>query len=717
MINARLSSRLVRLFEHSVLTTDVARALRSSVAFIAAWLGCLWTGHPALAVYVATAAQNLTLVDVRGDYRARLAVLLTMTVVMAASVFAGTLTGNNVVSATLMMGALALLGGAWRHLSGDYGPNLAVISTLLFLIALSQPGDAHAGAVLMGGVALGCVGGIFLHLAGWCFRPQHAVRHAVAESWVAASDLIAALRSAANDGPPETEQLAGKENALRTAVDATLKTLETATTKKRRLFFQHLDQATQLAARLATRVSAFHTALEPIRPQPDFEQIAPSLDLLLQALANAARSAALTLITHRPEQQIALEVRLRRCADLTRLLDARLTSLKETNSDQAQAKRMLAQIGELLPVIRTTVAETVDHGVAHVTWALRLPELSGMSLRTFNSWLNPAPQLEPVLVRHALRLAMLTMMAVAVYKWFHIPRGYWIAFTIIIVLQPDYGSTRQKAGQRIAGTLAGCALGSLLIWVRLPFGLLMSLTAVTAFYFAYFLKRRYGLAIFFVTLMLVLIMDAVEPLSWYFTLARLLSTLAGGTMALLAALLLWPQWEQDQFPKILAAGVRANRNYLAAVAAAMVQGGPFAGEVVQKKREAERANSLAAASLQRLLGEPTAQQNRAERAAALTACNQRLTRSLTVLAAHLNAREPFRAPEFPVLSKTIEEMLKTLAGEIETGTTSVTASHPEPSTPPDSNTPAAGLIYGQLARIVAEIEAMALAKETPSPVH
>jgi len=713
MNTSRLSSRVNRLLEHSVLTTDVARALRSSVAFTAAWVVCLWAGHPAVAVFAATAAQNLTLVDVRGDYRVRLAILLTTTLVMAASVFAGTLTGNNVWSATLMMGALALLGSAWRHLSADYGPNLAIISALLFLFALSQPGDWRAGVLVAGWVLLGCAGGILIQLCGWFIRPQHPVRHAVAECWVAASDLITAMRTEANATPSDVEPLAGKESAVRAAVDRTLHALEAATTKRRLVFFKHLDDATQIAARLATRVSAFHTALEPIREHSDFGKLEPSIDLLLNALANAARSAALTLITHRPEQLMALDVRLRRCGHLIHILDGRFAALDSAGAGVAQSRQMLAEVADLLPTIGSAIAETVDHGSAHATFALRLPELGGLSLRSLSSWLNPAPRLDPILFRYALRVAVVTMVAVGVYKGLAVPRGYWIAFTAIIVLQPDYGSTRQRAGQRIFGTLAGCAVGSSLLWVQLPVAVLISLTAVMAFCFAYFLKRRYGLAIFFVTLMLVLITDAVEPLKWEFTLARMLSTLAGGGMALFAALLFWPKWEQEQFPKILAAGVRANRNYLAAIAAALRRGEPFAGEVVQKKREAERANSLTAASLQRMLGEPSRQQNQVERAAALTASNQRLTRAATVLAIHLNKREPFKHPEFDTAVKAIEEALETLAQEIESGKTPAKPIAGSITTPPSRPDPSAELVYGQYARIVTEIEAMQMAESIP----
>lgn len=698
-----------------MLTTDVARALRSSIAFMAAWVACLVAGHPEIAPFAATAAQNVALTDVRGDYRARFAILLTMTVVMAASAMAGTLAGGNILTATLMMGAMALIGGCWRHLSGDYGPNLAVVSALLFLIALAQPGDFHGGAKLAGWIALGGGGAILLQISAWFFRPQHHLRHAVAESWVAASDLITAMRTEADDGRPCAANFGEKENALRATLDRTWNALGAATGKKPTAFMTHLDTATHIAGRLATRVTAFNTAVEALRPRPEFAAIAPTLDSVLRSTASAARSAALTLITHRSEQFIALEVRLRRCAHLIQILDARLAALSAADTDVAQARHLLGQVNELLPVVQSTLAETVDHGTSHSSFPLRLPELGELSTRSLGSWLNPAPQQDSVLVRYSLRVAVVTMLAVAVYKWFDVPRGYWIAFTALVVLQPDYGATRQRAGQRIVGTLAGSVLGTALLWVKLPLPLILVLAGVMAFCFAYVLKRRYGLAVFFVTLMLVLITEAVAPVHLDFTVGRLLSNVAGGVLALLAALFFWPSWEQEQFPKIIAAAMRANRKYLETIGARLIAGEPFTGDAIQTKRGAERANSLATASLQRLLGEPPAQQNNVERAAALMAYNQRVTRALTVLAVHLNRRERLDAGEISRVVEKTGRALENLAHAIEQKreateqeALTIAASHREPAGKETSS----DLVHSQFIKVATEIDAMTLALKT-----
>ena len=78
--------------------------------------------------------------------------------------------------------------------------------------------------------------------------------------------------------------------------------------------------------------------------------------------------------------------------------------------------------------------------------------------------------------------------------------------------------------------------------------------------------------------------EAMIPVDLSFTVARLLSTLTGGLLALLAAFLLWPKWEREQFPRIIAAALRTNRKYIETIAAYFILGEPFAGDAVRIKR-------------------------------------------------------------------------------------------------------------------------------------
>ena len=73
-----------------------------------------------------------------------------------------------------------------------------------------------------------------------------------------------------------------------------------------------------------------------------------------------------------------------------------------------------------------------------------------MSCRPLASALNLTWRVDPALIRFTLRLAVLMVAGVVVFKTWALPHGYWLPFTVIVVLQPDYGSTRQRAAPCLA---------------------------------------------------------------------------------------------------------------------------------------------------------------------------------------------------------------------------------------------------------------------------
>lgn len=624
-----------RFVEHFELRPDAARALRGMVAFALPLALCHWWNRPAEAIFISTAALNLSLPDLRGAYPVRVGIIATMIVLAAGSVFLGVACAENPTSAVLAMGAVALFGGVWRHLSADYGPAMAVSSALLFLLGLSQPGGWPVARHLAELTGLGGAFAAALHGCTWLFRPQHALRYAVAETWVAASDLVAAMRPrAAPDDHSRSEAIARLERELRAALDRTFLILGEAESRKPTKLIANLEEMRVEVVHLTMRVIACNTFLESIANRPDFLGCLPVMDSVLKAASDAARSVAVTLIMHRPENLAASKVRMRRCEHLLKALDEQIASVAD-DVETAQLRAALAQVGRVLSRLPTSLAKTADHSQTRLTLAASLPEIGAYSIRSFSSWLRPAPRPDPVLVRHSARLAVFAMLAVALYKGWGIPRGYWIAFTIMVVLQPDYGSTRQRAAARIGGTLGGSALASALLCIKLPLFLLDVFAAAAAFVFAYFLKRRYWLAICFVTLNLVLITETLSTVHEEFMATRVGATLLGGGLALVAARLFWPIWEGEKFPALLASAVRANRVFLLSLFAGLGPPAPGSDNPLMARRRAENANRHVAASVERLLGEPAEIQENPERAAALATYCQRITRALTALAVQL----------------------------------------------------------------------------------
>jgi uncharacterized membrane protein YccC len=713
MNTAKLSAEAEKAIQQESLRPEFSRALRGTAAFVGPLLLFQVIGATADVYFAAIGAQIVALTDVRGAYRFRLAILLAVAAVITGATLLGALASQQAVVAVLGMGGLALLSGLWRHLSWDYGPGLGVSSALLFIVALAlPPGHGpilhHAGFTL-----LGACWGIGLHALLWPFRPQHALRQATAESWLAVSELFAAMRpDATHPDQDRTKLTAARELELRTALDRTAATLAAATTRRTAPLVAHLTELHLTAARLGTRAVALNASLEGLLARPDFARIAPTVDSVLHAFTNLTRSVALTTITHRPENFAISEVRLRRCANLVSVLAGHLDSLRP-DVEIATAKELLRQIGVHLIATEKALRETVDRGAAPVGFPLRLPDLSVLSPRALSSWINPAPHLDPVLVRHTLRMVVLTMAAIALYKVLGVPRGYWIAFTVIVVLQPDYGATRKRAGQRILGTLAGSLVASGLLWIRMPLPLLDVLIAASVFGFAYNQKQRYGLAVFFITLMLVFLTETTAPVTMEFTVTRLLCSLAGGGLALIGALLFWPSWERQRFPFAMATAIRANQVYLEAVTGCIFAGTAFVSSAVQTKRAAENANSNASASLQRMLGEPANRRSNAELAAALAHGNVRMTRAITILAVQIQAGAPVAAPALVQTVRQTAEALDALAQAVESEETTPAEvarriqALDQLETPPDNERQL--LVRTQLGKIATEMSAMLLA--------
>lgn len=711
-----LFAHLRHYLEEQRLQPDINRGLRATVGFMGAFLATAWWHLPIEVSFAAIAAQNVAMMDIRGAYPLRLSLLLAMTAIVAGSCWLGAVAADHLVAGLLAMGLIVFLGGVWRHLSPDYGISLAINSAFLLMLALAMPGGDiaarhHFLAALGGGLW-----GVFVQVSLWPFRAEHPLRRAVSDSWLALSDLIAVLEP--DDAPPDARhrRIVAQEALLRTTLDQTTATLAAAHAGRKRPHLAELEELNQAAARFATRLVAFNTALETLMSRPDFAALAPSFGPVLTSLTNLTRNTALTAVSRQPSHLVAAEVRFQRLGNLIQALQDRLLAQTEDAADARQLAFILGQIAGLIPRLGTTLRATVDRANERAAFSVELFDLHTWTLRPLASALNFSWRPDPALVRFIVRLAVLEVVGVAAFELLDLSHGYWLPLTILVVLQPDYGSTRLRAGQRVFGTLAGSALASIVLWLALPKIVLLVAMAVTMFLFAFFLKRNYGYAVFFITLFVVLITETETRITWAFTAERLGITLAGGLIALLAAQLFWPAWERQFFPGILARALRANRDYVRVIGDRLASGGGYDAGAIALKRAAEKANSAVFTSLQRMSADPKAQQEGIEAAGALANGNQRMTRALTVVALHLATGAPLQRPELGRFVQLAVEILETLAVVSETG-------RPDPArlrtlrktldtltlNAPAGVGPLEHSAYSQFARGVTELGAMLIA--------
>ncbi len=640
---------------------DLARATRATTGLMLPLLLAETGQIPLQLIFAAIAAQNTAMADVRGSYSLRLAILSSGAMLLGIAAGLGSMSAQHLWMALMFAGVMAVIAGLLRHLSSDYGPPLSVPTVLIFLMAsATSPGQAdvfsHAVSTWAGGAL-----GILLQMALWPFRPQHPLRRATAECWQEAANLVSIFNS---DQPKSKkgEATAIQQTQLRTTLDRTLVTLNAATSKRMRPLVARLERLHMLCARFSTQILALDTALETRGLARGLAETAGAFQPVFQSLENVARAVALTIVSRQPSHLTSLEVRLRR---LTNLLTAARTRLNARTEDLPLGLNLidiLAQVEGLVPEVKAAVREIIDRARERGAFSLELLDLHTWRLGTLRAALNLSPRLDRPLMRYILRLASLLIPSVLVHTWLGIPHGYWLGLTLVVVMQPDYGSTRQRAAERVLGTLLGSVLASALLYLKLPHLVLLAAAGVNSFLFALFLKRRYDVAVVFLTLLVVLLTEIGGPVDWRLTIERVVCTLAGGGLALVAAHFFWPSWEKDRFQPLMSKALLASCGYIELLCRRLREGTGRGEELIPAKRRLESANSEVFASLQRMYSEPKHRADILQDAAAMANGNLRLARVLNLLLLHLNSRPgPVSDPEFSKWESTACHALGVLA--------------------------------------------------------
>jgi uncharacterized membrane protein YccC len=471
-------------------------------------------------------------------------------------------------------------------------------------------------------------------------RPQHPLRRTVSDTWLALSNLFSALAvDGAAPDPGREPRIAEAEAAFRAAQEQATAVILGAR-RRPGTMVSHLSELNLQAAELFTLGGAFGGVLDSLMRRPDFAAVAPSFAPVLTAFTNTARTVALAVVSRQPSHLRIVDLRLRRLTNLLSVLRERVSARTGRSDEGARLADIVDQLTRRLPAVEAALRATIARADEREAFSLELFDMDTWKLKPLAAAVDLSLRVDPSLVRYSLRSAALTMLGVVALMELHLRHGYWLPFTMMVVLQPDYGSTRKRAAQRVLGTLAGSVLASGILLLHLGEWAAFAATAATGFIFNYCLKRSYGFAVVFITLFVVLLTETGGSVNLWFAVERLGTTLAGGLLALLAAFLFWPSWERDRFPPILAAALRANRAYLEALTRRIAQGGAPDTASLHAKRVSESANGLVFSSLRRLSGDPKNRQEMIERAAALANGNARLTRALNAVLLHMEPGVP-----------------------------------------------------------------------------
>jgi uncharacterized membrane protein YccC len=641
---------------------SIGKAVRVVLALILPLIWGMVTGHMGPAVWMAIAAQTLTTVTIRGAYPLKLLILSGAVVACAVCAALGTLMGNHWIMAVGLMMILAFLGGFVRQ-SGDHGPGITISVLLLYLLTLDHPGDSRTAAEMFLWVLEGGILALLSTLIAWAFVPFSPFRRSIALTWKALADWLEVFSLQFDKSGTEAREneLDEKELSLRNELTNSMETLsrrQAIAHARQNRYSYHLVELRRVASEAGNAVSSLRIITDSACQNSRFPR--KLFRYILENMRQAAHRMALSIITHRPEDIYTVRLsneRIKQSIDFF-LKNATDESLSFTRTQMQQSLSDLVHcFDEALSILERSSGKS-----GKMTFFLQ-NFFTGITIPQHIPWVKFEFNSRSFTFRFSLRLALGMGIGIAVYKYFHIPHGYWIAMTTMIVLQPEFGATITKAFNRTKGTLLGATLGSLLFLIPLPLVVNMAVVAVCTFFMMYFIQRNYAIAAFFITVMVIALFHLLEPVTWQLGGIRVLNTLAGCGLAMLGGYAFWPLWERYRFPALIRQAIQANQVYMNVIFSALKEGKRKTfNDFIKPRREAEMTNNNAFLSLRRMESEPEQKQDNLQALFLILGHNIRVTRLLNALNQQIRA---FSGNGFIFTDESFQEHIQHIFAQIE----------------------------------------------------
>ncbi len=269
---------------------------------------------------------------------------------------------------------------------------------------------------------------------------------------------------------------------------------------------------------------------------------------------------------------------------------------------------------------------------------------------------------ESTIFRHSLRLTTTLILGGIIGKLLPFQNEYWILMTIIIIMRPGYGLTKQRSIQRAIGTIIG-GITAFSILYLMPNHFVLSLLAISCMLLGFsFTQTNYSVSATFVTMYIVFLHGILSPDFVNVIQFRILDTLTGATLAFFANHFLWPSWEYIKAPEYLEKSIAANRDYLNQIYIYYTKKGDVTTSyrLARKNAFIEIGNLMA--SFQRMSQEPKSKQKNIVLFYKLTELNHSLLSSIASLGTYIQSHTT--TPSSKAFTIVVEKVLKNLEKSI-----------------------------------------------------
>ncbi|MFN0171286.1 MAG: FUSC family protein [Bryobacteraceae bacterium] len=619
---------------------DRATGLRLTAACMGPLVLGYVLGNPQAGVLTGVGGLWVGLADSGGTYRTRATALAITAIGITVTALIGAAVASIPILAIPLMCAFAF-SAAMLTVYGNAPSAVGSLLMVSYMFAVGSPSTVASAWSQAGYTLLGALWAGVLSLYLWPIRPYLPVQEAIAKAYREAAKLLKGVEhhvAAVGDGGPRWSTTLGDERAaVAAAVQSTRDLTASLRTRRQGATFigQDLLILTRYSDRLLTSTIALAETLDIAADRIHFAHIRDRVRLALERIAAAAESIA------DAAEKGGGRIDLADMEAAVKAVDEAISHLRDASEDLAAEFPSLLALRNLDRAFRA-VAEYVATA-ADVASTLGKPrrlrahhgeDSDDDPANVARARLRDNLSFDSLTFRHALRLAVACSASVAVATILRIDHGAWISLTVAVILKPDFGGTRDRAIQRVAGTVAGGLVGIAI--AHSVHNIVLILAILIFFSFATFsqMSLEYHRFVFFLTPFVVILISLGHPGDWHIGLTRMANTLAGGLIALAAGYTLWPSWALESLPEQMARCVAANRRYFRAVIDGYLgrTAGPQA--LRQAHEEAQVENSNVSVSFQRLLSDPAHRQGSVEPYYALVSYNQRFCDDVTTLSAY-----------------------------------------------------------------------------------
>lgn len=208
--------------------------------------------------------------------------------------------------------------------------------------------------------------------------------------------------------------------------------------------------------------------------------------------------------------------------------------------------------------------------------------------------------------RHALRLSIVLAGTYFVLHLFDFSTNgiYWTLLTIMVILKPGFGLTKERNVQRMIGTVIGGIIGAVIVYT-IPDASIRFVLLIFFFLTAYSLFRvNYIVAVLFMTPYVLIMLSFTGVNTIELASERIFDTFLGGMIAFLSSYVIFPNWESTQFMGNVRNLLIANYNYIGQAVSILDRQTLTVTSYKLERKKVYIASANMGSTFQRMLTEP-----------------------------------------------------------------------------------------------------------------